>query len=78
MNHELFINIICSHSLFFVSMQMVTGPSFSSSTFISAPNSPAATGFPSCSSTTSRNRSYSGTVTSWLPALRYHGLFPFL
>lgn len=36
------------YSLFFVSIQMVTGPSFSSSTFMSAPNSPVATCLPSC------------------------------
>ncbi len=35
-----------SYSLFFVSMMIVTGPSFTSATFMSAPNSPVGTGFP--------------------------------
>ncbi len=34
------------YSLFFVSIQIVTGPSFNSSTFISAPNSPVPTCLP--------------------------------
>ena len=34
------------YSLFLVSMQMVTGPSLSNSTFMSAPNSPVPTGLP--------------------------------
>ena len=34
------------YSLFFVSIEMVTGPSFNSSTFMSAPNSPVPIGFP--------------------------------
>ena len=32
------------HALFFVSIQMVTGPSLTSATFMSAPNSPVAAG----------------------------------
>lgn len=42
--------VLCAfavYSLFFVSIQIVTGPSFSNSTFISAPNSPVPTGLPS-------------------------------
>ena len=31
---------VVPHSLFFVSITIVTGPSFNNSTFISAPNSP--------------------------------------
>ena len=34
------------YSLFFVSMMIVTGPSLTRETFISAPNSPVGTGFP--------------------------------
>ena len=50
----LFLCFVYSHiflfySLFLVSMQMVTGPWFNRSTFISAPNSPVCTGLPSAS-----------------------------
>ena len=42
-----FINCYFSHqSLFFVSIKIVTGPSFNSDTFISAPNSPVNISFP--------------------------------
>lgn len=43
------------YSLFFVSMQMVTGPSLSSSTFMSAPNSPVCTGLPNCTAMAATN-----------------------
>ena len=43
----LFIAIV--YSLFLVSIQMVTGPSLTSSTFMSAPNSPVPTCLPSAS-----------------------------
>ena len=45
------------YSLFFVSMQMVTGPSFNSSTFMSAPNSPVPTGLPRASDSLRQNSS---------------------
>lgn len=62
------INLImvsfCCYSLCFVSIQMVTGPSLSSSTFMSAPNSPVPTDFPSAVLRSLQNFSYSGTESS--------------
>ena len=46
-----------AYSLFLVSMQMVTGPSLSSSTFMSAPNSPVPTGLPRASESLLQNSS---------------------
>ena len=40
------IQFVINYSLFFVSITIVTGPSFSSSTFISAPNTPVPTVLP--------------------------------
>jgi hypothetical protein len=45
------------YSLFLVSMHIVTGPSFSISTFMSAPNSPVPTGFPMASERSLQNAS---------------------
>lgn len=46
-----------AYSLFFVSMQIVTGPSFKSSTFMSAPNSPVPTCLPIASLSLRQNSS---------------------
>ena len=45
MPDKIFFFFIC-YSLFLVSIHIVTGPSLSSSTFMSAPNSPVPTGLP--------------------------------
>src|SRR5690606_2070659 len=58
------------HTLFFVSMIIVTGPSFTRATFISAPNSPVWTGFPSCELNTATNFSYNGMAKSGFDAFR--------
>ena len=44
------------HSLFFVSMHIVTGPSLSNSTSIIAPNSPVPIGFPKADVSNSQKR----------------------
>ena len=46
MDRQSFVLSFIAYSLFFVSMQMVTGPSLRSSTFMSAPNSPVPTCLP--------------------------------
>ena len=53
-----------THSRAFVSTVMVTGPSLSSDTCMSAPNSPVATGRPSSAASRATNASYFGMATS--------------
>ena len=53
-----------SHSLFFVSMQIVTGPSLTRATCMSAPKVPVGTGLPSASDRAAQKRSYRGMATS--------------
>ena len=52
-----YISLFTVYSLFLVSMQMFTGPSFKSYTFISAPNSPVPTSRPSASDSLRQNSS---------------------
>ena len=66
-----------NYSLFFVSIIIVTGPSFIKETFISAPNSPEYTCFPIAMDKSSLNSSYKGIACSALAAFIYDGLFPF-
>jgi hypothetical protein len=56
------------YTLFFESITIVTGPSFVSATFISAPNSPVCTGFAKASSNAFTNFSYNGMATSGFDA----------
>ena len=58
----------CDYSLFFVSMQMVTGPSFNNSTFMSAPNSPVPISLPNAKLNSLQNCSYSGIDISGFAA----------
>ena len=67
-----------TYSLFFVSIHIVTGPSFNNSTFMSAPNSPVPIGFPNAISSWWQNSLYKGMECSWCPALSHDGRFPFL
>ena len=53
-----------THSLFFVSIHIVTGPSFTNSTCISAPKTPVATCCPISSEKRRQKASYMGTATS--------------
>ena len=50
-------HFLIPYSLLWVSIMIVTGPSFSNSTFMSAPNSPVPTGFPSASDSFLQNSS---------------------
>ena len=61
------------HSLFLVSMMIVTGPSLSSATFMSAPNSPVATSLPSVSLILLQKYSYIGMAISCFAALIHDG-----
>lgn len=61
--------IDANYILFLESMIMVTGPSFKSSTFISAPNSPVCTGLPKWFSSLLTKVSYSGIAISGFAAL---------
>src|SRR5688572_3846341 len=65
------------HTLFFVSMIIVTGPSFTRLTFISAPNSPVCTSLPRFDCTTLTKDSYNGIAISGFAAFMYEGRFPF-
>ena len=67
-----------TYSLFFDSIQMVTGPSFVSSIFISAPKLPVATLRPSAASTFATNSSYRGIDMASGAALIHEGRLPFL
>lgn len=62
------INLLL-YSLFLVSITIVTGPSFTNSTFISAPNSPVPIFFPRSADNCSIIFSYKGTAISGLLAL---------
>ena len=55
---------------------MVTGPSFTSATCMSAPNSPVGTSRPSSSATRAVKRSYIGRETASGAALTYDGRLP--
>ena len=59
-------------------MQMVTGPSFSNSTCMSAPNWPVLTGLPKAMLNSLQNCSYSGMEISGRAARIYDGRLPFL
>ena len=59
-------------------MQIVTGPSLSSSTFMSAPNSPVPISFPIAELILSQKVSYRGIDISGRAARMYDGLLPFL
>ena len=63
-----------AYSLFFVSMQMVTGPSFSNSTFMSAPKSPVPIVFPMQYSIHCRTvRTAERKFPVWLPECKRGG-----
>ena len=55
---------VSAYILFFVSMQRVTGPSFTSATCMSAPKTPVATGRPVKADSAAQNRSYSGMASA--------------
>ena len=53
-----------NYSLFLVFMQMVTGPSLTRATFMSAPNSPVPTVRPMAAESAAQNLSYNGMASS--------------
>ncbi len=68
----------CAYSRFFESMQMVTGPSLMSETFMSAPKMPVFTSLPNCAESSAMNLLYKGTAISGFEARMYDGRLPFL
>ncbi len=65
------------YSLFFESIRIVTGPSFSKDTFISAPNLPVCTGRVDSCRRVSTNFSYKGMAVSGLAERMNEGRLPF-